>query len=124
MLMLSTKSKIFLASKLKAAILLGRSLTGREAEFSARRHDANWRLDLNEGIDFGIYLGLYQKIPQRVIDAYIRPGALVMDIGANIGSHALLLARRVGLAGRAIAVEPTNYAFSKTSLHASPNPDI
>ena len=124
MMGLSTRSKIYLASKLKAVIVFARALARREPLLHARRHGVNWRLDLNEGIDFGIYLGFYQKIPQRVVDAYIRPGSLVIDIGANIGSHALPLARCVGPPGRVVAVEPTDYAFSKLAHNASLNPDM
>jgi FkbM family methyltransferase len=43
----------------------------------------------------------------RLIDALAPPGGLVVDVGANIGYNTLHAARRVGPAGRVIAVEPT-----------------
>ncbi len=122
--MLSTKAKLNIARALNVAIVGSRAVIGRDPFVQVRRKDVNWRLDLNEGIDLAIYLGLYQKVPQRVIDNWIKPGSLVLDIGANIGSHALPLARQVGPQGRVIAVEPTVYAFSKLSANADINPDI
>jgi FkbM family methyltransferase len=79
-----------------------------------------WDLDLNEGIDLAIYLGLYQRIPRRAAH-WIRPGALVLDIGANIGAHSLPLARAVGEDGLVVAIEPSDYAFARLKANAAAN---
>lgn len=42
----------------------------------------------------------------RLIDALAAPGATVVDVGANIGYNTVYAARRVGPAGRVVAVEP------------------
>jgi FkbM family methyltransferase len=42
----------------------------------------------------------------RVMDAAIRPGATVVDVGANIGYNTVYAARRAGPAGRVVSVEP------------------
>jgi FkbM family methyltransferase len=42
----------------------------------------------------------------RLIDNAIRPGATVVDVGANIGYNTVYVSGRVGPAGRVIAVEP------------------
>lgn len=89
-----------------------------------RRRGINWRLDLNEGIDFAIYLGVYQSIPRRVIDEWIRPNALTMDIGANLGAFCLPLSKYVGDGGRVIAVEPTDYAFGKLKSNLGLNAEL
>jgi FkbM family methyltransferase len=44
----------------------------------------------------------------RVIDALVRPGATVVDVGANIGYNTVYAATRVGAAGRVIAIEPAH----------------
>jgi len=52
---------------------------------------------------------LLRRDEQRVIEDFknsIRPGAWVLDVGANVGSYTLLAAKRVGSTGRVIAVEP------------------
>lgn len=43
----------------------------------------------------------------RLIDALTRPGATVVDVGANIGYNTLYAARRVGPKGRVVAIEPS-----------------
>ncbi len=58
---------------------------------------------------------------QRVLGERLRNGDVVLDIGANIGIHALLAAWRVGAEGRVIAVEPipTNARLLARSAQAS-----
>lgn len=121
--MLTTKRKIALARMLNFAIVGTRGLAGRSSRVRVRRRDVTWELDLNEGIDLAIYLGLYQRIPPRAV-RWITPGALVLDIGANIGAHSLPLARAVGHDGLVIAVEPTDYAFSRLRANAALNADL
>jgi len=50
--------------------------------------------------------GVHDAQVQRVLRERLRDGDVVLDIGANIGIHALLAASRVGAGGRVIAVEP------------------
>lgn len=121
--MLTTKRKIALARMLNFAVVGTRALAGRSSRVTARRRDVNWELDLDEGIDLAIYLGLYQRIPRRAA-RWITPGALVLDIGANIGAHSLPLARAVGDDGFVIAIEPTDYAFSRLQANAALNSEL
>ena len=122
--MLSTKVKMQIARALNHAVVSGRRVFGGDCVVSARRRGVNWRFDLNEGIDLALYLSLYQSLPRRTFDNWIRPGSLVIDIGANIGAHCLPMARHVGPAGRVIAIEPTDYAFSKLVANVNLNPDL
>jgi FkbM family methyltransferase len=43
----------------------------------------------------------------RLLDRFVRPGATVVDVGANIGYNAIHAARLAGSRGRVFAVEPT-----------------
>src|ERR1700690_2762326 len=122
--MLSTKTKIRIARALNRIIVTARAAIGRDAIVRVRRGGVNWHLDLNEGIDLAIYLGVYQAVPPRVIAEWIRPDSLVIDIGANIGSHCLPMARRLGPAGRVVAIEPTDYAFAKLVANVDLNRDF
>jgi FkbM family methyltransferase len=52
---------------------------------------------------------------QRVLELLVsslRPGAVVFDIGANIGLYTVLLAKVVGEGGRVIAFEPESQTFA------------
>jgi SAM-dependent methyltransferase len=122
--MLSTRQKMAIARVLNAAIVGARTAAGRTPRVSVRRGQVvTWDLDLNEGIDLAIYLGLYQRIPRRAA-RWIRPGALVLDIGANIGAHSLPLAREVGTDGLVVAIEPSDYAFARLKANAVANPEL
>lgn len=54
----------------------------------------------------GAWIGTYEREAQRVFHELIRPGAVVYDIGANVGFFTLLGARLAGDAGFVYAFEP------------------
>ena len=44
----------------------------------------------------------------RLMDPFLTPGAVVVDVGANIGFNTVYAAQRVGPGGRVLAVEPAD----------------
>lgn len=46
-----------------------------------------------------------------VLRPYLRPGAIVLDVGANIGTLSLFLAGAVGPGGRVVAFEPVEATY-------------
>jgi len=52
----------------------------------------------------------------------IDEGDVVLDIGANVGSLTLPLAKLVGVTGKIFAFEPTAYAFEKQQTNIALNP--
>jgi len=88
------------------------------------RKNICYRLDLNEGIDLAIYLGVYENSTVKAYRRLIKNGDYVIDIGANIGAHTLQFADLVGDSGRVIAFEPTDYAFSKLQTNIGLNPRL
>jgi FkbM family methyltransferase len=58
---------------------------------------------------------------QRMLNALLRPGATVVDVGANIGYNTFYAAQRAGPRGRVYAVEPAqdNLAVLYASLFAN-----
>ncbi len=123
--MLTTRAKIALAATLQRTITALPRLAGRGTLTVANRSGIQWALDLGEGIDFAIWLlGGFER---RTIAAYsrlVRPGMIVVDIGANIGAHTLFLARLVGPRGRVIAVEPTAWATQRLRANLDLNPEL
>jgi FkbM family methyltransferase len=57
----------------------------------------------------------------RVMAAAVRPGATVVDVGANIGYNTVYASRLVGDAGRVVAVEPAadNVRFLRENVNAN-----
>jgi FkbM family methyltransferase len=124
-MILSTRAKIALARSAQRVVMAGLRLGGKGPVIVARRGGVNWRLDLREGIDFAIcVLGAFEPGTVAAYRRMIKPGATVLDIGANIGAHTLPLARTVGPSGRVVAVEPTRYAFERLTDQLSLNPDL
>jgi FkbM family methyltransferase len=122
---LSTARKISLARWLFRLVIVLRLLAGRRGtEVVCRRRRVRWSLDLREGVQFALYLGLYEGATSRRLLEFVRPGSIVVDIGANVGAHTLPLARAVGPAGRVIAVEPTDAAFERLRTNCALNPDL
>jgi FkbM family methyltransferase len=124
-IILRTKTKIALARAAQRVVMGGRRVIGRGPIAFCRRGGLRWKLDLSEGIDFSIFLlgGFERKMSaayRRMIDA----GAIVIDIGANIGAHTMPLATQVGPTGRVVAVEPTRYAFERLRTHINLNPTL
>ena len=81
----------------------------------------NYKLDLGEVIDLGVYLNRYEPDVTAAIEKLCRPGFTVLDIGANIGAHALRLSMIIGEFGKVYAFEPTNYAYQKLVYNISLN---
>jgi len=123
--MLTTKTKISLASIAYKFISAGRAMTGKNNLATVRRRGLMWNLDLSEGIDFSIYLlGAFERSTVVTLEKLVKPGAVAFDIGANIGAHTLGLARSVGPAGKVFAFEPTDFAFDKLKRNLALNPEL
>ena len=52
------------------------------------------------------FFGAYEPEVRAEIRRHLRPGAIAVDVGANVGWHTLLMATRVGSTGRVYAFEP------------------
>ena len=55
--------------------------------------------------------GEYSPDEAALFSALLRPGAVVLDIGAHVGAHTLVFARAVGPAGGVLSFEPQRPIF-------------
>src|SRR5262249_36182110 len=55
--------------------------------------------------------GVYEPFETGLLQNQLRPGDVVVDVGANIGYYTLLFARCVGPRGRVFAFEPDQTNF-------------
>ena len=124
-MILTTKTKVTLASIAYRVIAGARTLIGKDNWAIVRRAEIRWCLDLREGIDFSIYLlGAFERSTVVTLEKLVRPGYVAFDIGANIGAHTLRLARGVGPTGRVFAFEPADSVFAKLKQNLALNPDL
>jgi FkbM family methyltransferase len=122
---ITTREKMAIARLLQLPLLAARRLAGRGPEVDARRRGIAWRLDLREGIDFSIWLrGSFEPSTIAAYRRELKPGGIAIDVGANVGSHALELARTVGPHGRVLACEPTAHVFARLLANLDANPDL
>lgn len=57
----------------------------------------------------------------RLIRQFVRPGDVVLDIGASFGAFALFLAHYVGPAGRVHAFEPGGFSYTQLDANVALN---
>lgn len=74
----------------------------------------SYELDLTEVIDSAIYFNQSREPhTTNALKRLCKPGMIVIDIGANVGSHTLPLAKSVGNKGKVYAIEPVPWALDK-----------
>ena len=119
MISLSTKFKVKCASLISnfLVIFLG------DKNRIIKRNDINYNVNLREGIDLGIFLGIKNENSISNINKItnIDEKKIIIDIGANVGSVSLPLAK-LFKNSLIISIEPTIYAFSKLKSNVSLNP--
>jgi FkbM family methyltransferase len=108
-----TANKIALARLAYRAIHVARSMGGYSDRCIVQRDGVNFDLDLSQGIDFAIYLATFERETKNALKGLVKPSSVVLDIGANIGIHTMLLAKLVGPSGRVLSFEATDYAVQK-----------
>jgi FkbM family methyltransferase len=85
------------------------------------RNGIVFELDLSEYMEHAVYFG--QSNEERTeMNAQMKEGMIVFDIGANIGDTALNFAKRVGQNGKVHAFEPVDITFAKLKKNISLNP--
>jgi FkbM family methyltransferase len=69
--------------------------------------------------------GEYGEIEWHLLQQLIRTGNTVVEVGANIGTHTVPMAKAVGVSGRVIAVEPQRvihqYLCANVAFNSLPN---
>lgn len=120
-MILSTEAKVSRA----ALVHSPRAAVGLPPTLLVRHGGILWQLDLREGIDFSVWLlGTFEQWTVAAYSRVITPGAIVFDIGGNVGAHTLPMAARVGDWGRVYAFEPVRWAVEKLRGNLDLNPQL
>jgi FkbM family methyltransferase len=121
---MKTVQKLAVARAAYRVIHAARAVVGGSDRCIAKRNGIAFELDLSEGIDLAIYLGVFESGTRNALKKLVQPSSVVLDIGANIGVHTLLLADAVGPSGQVLAFEPTDFAIQKLRRNLDLNPDL
>jgi FkbM family methyltransferase len=76
------------------------------------------------GIERNIMAGGYELEVIGIVQKYVKPGMIAMDIGANVGAISIALADKVGPDGMVFSFEPGPATFSRLERNLSLNPSI
>jgi FkbM family methyltransferase len=117
-------AKLFSGSGLRARYqwidLLYKSLNRRLAPRSTIV--LGHQMYLDPGDSMGLSLDhVYEPLETLLVQNYVKPGQVVLDIGANIGYYTLIFANLVGTAGRVYAFEPDPYSFETLKRNVTIN---
>lgn len=84
--------------------------------------DISITLSLSEHMQRRIFwMGYYSENIAHLLNTLLRPGMVVLDIGANIGEITLLSAKRVGTKGNVFAFEPIDSISNQLEHHVKMN---
>ena len=64
-------------------------------------------LAYNDVCGDAIFAGNFEEAERQFVERFLRPGMIVLDIGAHHGFYTLLASRKVGKKGKVIAFEPS-----------------
>jgi FkbM family methyltransferase len=122
----STQTKLRIARALYFLVMSVRKVTGHGSSGAVcRRGGLRWDLDLKEGIDLSIFVfSRFERRTSVAIASHLFPGAIALDIGANIGAHALPMAKQAAPGGCVYAIEPTSWAFGRLVANKNLNPEL
>ena len=90
--------------------------------FLIRRNGINYEVDITESVDRAIFLRGWEPKTISILHQLIESGDTVIEVGANIGAHSLIISKIIGNDGRLISIEPTSYAFNKLQKNFNLNP--
>jgi FkbM family methyltransferase len=93
--------------------LLGSCLQAKDIKVVGRDGITFVIPSLREPVGFYLLIdGIYEVTTVSFVLKQLKPGAVFIDVGANIGVFTLPAARKIGPAGRVVAIEPSPRAFS------------
>ncbi len=105
--------------------VFGIPMTAAEAIVDIQARDGSrWRLDLRTTFERqAFWSGRYDESPLLLLESLLRPGVVVVDVGANIGFYTVRLARaleRLG-GGHVFAFEPIPANASRLAYNVRAN---
>ena len=117
---LTTTARFVLQQVRRGRVFLAQQKTFRQVT----RDGVNYELDLMKIIDLEIYLDGWEPETISFLKRALDSNSIVIEAGANIGAHSLLIAKLVSPRGHVYSFEPTSYAFDKLLINCKVNKDL
>src|SRR5205807_4627105 len=76
-----------------------------------------WWLLRNDQMGAALLEDTFEVAEHRFVERFLRPGMIVLDVGANQGYYTLLSSRKVGPQGRVLAFEPSPREMRRLKVH-------
>jgi FkbM family methyltransferase len=83
----------------------------------ARLPWGDWWLAYNDVCGDAVFAGNFEEAERRFVERFLRPGMIVLDIGAHHGFYTLLASHKVGPTGQVIAFEPSPREYQRLLWH-------
>lgn len=100
-----------LIQRLKNKIIFEkRKFLSRKDQIKKTQYGFKIILDLKKDVDLYFYEDNFEKDTLSFFASILKPGNVVLDIGANIGIYTLLASIKVGSTGKVYAFEPAKWA--------------
>ena len=91
---------------------------------TVQRDGIFFALDLIESVDRGIFLAGWEPLTIKWLKENLHPGDVVIEVGANVGAHSLIISQIIGDTGKLYVFEPTDYAFKKLQSNYDLNKNL
>ena len=76
-----------------------------------------WWLARNDFLGAALFYDGFENTERSFAERFLRPGMIVLDVGAHHGYYTLLASRKVGLGGLVLAIEPSPRERERLRLH-------
>jgi FkbM family methyltransferase len=87
-----------------------------------RRNGINYRLDISDYLDHGIYFNtLREDTTHQLLFSLVKEGFIIIDVGGNIGHLTLPFAKLLHNTGKVYCFEPVPFLFERLSVNVSLN---
>jgi len=95
---------------------------GKSVKKSTNKFGDKFEVDLSSFLEWHLWaFGAYEGYIAELFEYLVRPGDNCIDVGANVGIHAIRLAKLVGARGRVIAIEADAELARRTSKNIGLN---
>jgi FkbM family methyltransferase len=117
---LSTKMQLAQKSSKLAHLLLHDG----DVEFTGYLGNCHMWVNARYPSERAIICNRYEEDLAHVVEQFVKPGSICLDIGASSGTVAMLLAKKVAPSGKVFAFEPGPSLFSRLERNVQSNPNL